>query len=322
MTDASDLERFYGYVRAFELAYLSDQWALLEPHLTEDARHVVHGGGVLGLDDRGRAATVGGLRRAVEESDRRFDVRIPEVIEGPELRPDGVWMRFSLTLRRAGLPELRIVGEHRTEHAGDGRIRLIEERLAPGVAERVAAYFAEHGAALRPAGPGPAPAPSDLDRRDLEAATARSLARCYGAAKSRADVGAALAVCSDDFVLETLPFGTRARGRAEVAAQLAVFFRAFPDYAVTLEGFAVGEGVLTSWGRARLSFRGEILGHAPTGKTADLPVFCLFGVEGGALRSERFYFDRAELCEQIGLPLPALTDALAALRPQGARRDG
>ena len=255
---------------------------------------------------------VEGLRRSVLDHDRRFDVRIAEIVEGPALRPDGVWMRWSLTLRRAGVPELRFEGEHLTEYA-DGVIARIEETLPPGTGERVAAFVAEHAARLRPAGSPPAP-PCAADLRDLEAATARSLARCYASAKSLQDVGAALMLCSDDFVLETVAFGTRAGSRAEAAAQLAVFFRTFPDYAVELEGFAQGDRVVATWGRARMSFRGEILGHPPTGKTAELPIFCLLGVEGGVLRSERFFFDRAELCEQIGLPAAALAEALAALR--------
>ena len=38
----------------------------------------------------------------------------------------------------------------------------------------------------------------------------------YAAAKSRRDIESALAVCSDDFVLDTVPFGTRAVGTAMV----------------------------------------------------------------------------------------------------------
>jgi predicted ester cyclase len=311
-TTPSDLERFFGYVRAFELAYLTDNWSLLEPCFSEDACHLVDDGGVLGGDDHGRAALIEGLRESVHRNDRRFDVRIPEILSGPEVRADGIWMRWALTLRRAGLPELRFEGDHLAVYGG-GRIRRLEERVEPGAAERVAAYLAEHGPRLRPEG-SPCALPSGADLRDLEAATGRSLVRCYAAAKSCQDAGAALAVCSDDFVLETPAFGTRATSRAEAAAQLAVFFRAFPDYGVELEGMAEGPGVVATWGRARLSLRGEMLGFAPTGKTADLPMFCVMGCAGGALRSERFFFDRAELCEQLGLPVAALSEALSKLR--------
>jgi predicted ester cyclase len=314
----SDLEHLFGYVRAFELAQAADAWPLIEPCFAEDAEHIVHEGGPLGGHDRGRAAVVEGLRQSVLRHDRRFDVRIAEVVEGPLTRPDGVWMRWNLTLRRAGVPELRLEGEHVAEYA-DGRICRLEEWLPAGSGERVERFVAEHAERLKPAGSPPA-LPGAADLRDLEAATARSLARCYAGAKSERDAGAALFLCSDDFVLETLPFGTRARGRVETAAQLALFFHAFPDYSVELEGFAQGDRVVAAWGRARLSFRGELLGQSPTGKTADLPIFCLLGVEGGVLRSERFFFDRAELCEQTGLEPGALAAVLSAVRAGEAGR--
>ena len=315
MAQSSDLERFFGYVRAFELAFVSDRFELLEPWLAEDAVHRVEGGGPFGSGARGRAEVAADLRASTHRVDRRFDCRIPEIVDGPFVGPDGIWMRFGLVYRRAGLPDLHVEGEHVVAYE-DAAIRSIDERLAPETDARVAAFLAAHGPKLRPEG-SPCATPGERDLRELEAAAGRSLARCYGAAKSRQDIGAALALAGEGFVLETLPFGTRAEGRAEAAAQLALFFHAFPDYAVELEGLATGEGVVACWGRARLSFRGAIPGVEPTGKTADLPVFCLLDVRGGTLARERFFFDRAELCEQIGVRTEALADALAALARSG-----
>jgi hypothetical protein len=307
----SDLERFVGYVRALELAYLADAWSALEPHLAPDARHVVHAEGSLRMDDRAPAAVIGGLRRSVHGMDRRFDARIPEVVAGPELRPDGVWMRFSLRLRRAGLPELALEGEHVAEYAG-GRIVRIEEWMVPGTGERVDAFLAEHDARLRPAGASAAPPVEARDARDLEAAVLRTLARVYGAAKSRQDVGAALAVCSEDFVLETPCLGLASRDRKEAEQQLALFFHLFPDYRVSLEGMAAGDGVVACWGRAQLTWRGAFAGLAPTGRSADLPFVSIFPGAHGQLRGERFFFDLASLCEQTGLPLEAARGAARA----------
>src|ERR1041384_3119104 len=36
---ATDLERFFEYARAFEMAYVADLWAGLEGSFTDDARH-------------------------------------------------------------------------------------------------------------------------------------------------------------------------------------------------------------------------------------------------------------------------------------------
>jgi hypothetical protein len=314
----TDLERLFHYMRDFEMAYLSGQWSLLDAHFHENARHTIDGGSrPLGSGGDGRAAIVAGLRGGVEAIDLRFDVRIPEIVEGPVTREDGVWMRFALTLRRAGLPELRIDGEHLAKYR-DGRIELLAEKVAPGTAARVAAYLAEHDAALKPAGSSfePPALQSDLDA--LEAATGRSLVRCYGGAKSERDANAALTVCDEGFSIETIAFGLTSADREDTRAQLGAFFHTFPDYAVTLDGFATSPGIVTCWGRARLTFAADFLGLAATGRTADVPIFCVFEMAGPSIASERFFFDLAAFCEQIGTPVADMSAALSGLREQAA----
>jgi ketosteroid isomerase-like protein len=320
MPSKSDLEGFLAYASGFELVFFGDDWSLLEPIFTEDVTHVVHAAPPLRHDDRGRAAVIDGLRRSVHHMDRRFDARIPEVLEGPVTRPDGVWMKYALELRRAGLPPLRFLGEHLVT-CRDGRIRSIEEWIEPGGGERAAAYLAEHDARLRPAASPAVPPTAASDLRDFEAALLRTLARSYGAAKSEQDAGAALALCSEDFVLETVSMGLATRDRKQAEQQLALFFAAFPDYRVTLEGLATGVGHVTAWGRAHLSWRGPFAGRAPSGRSASLPFVSVFGAAGGRLRSERFFFDLASLCDQIGLPLEAAREAAAALRAAGGAAD-
>lgn len=313
----SDLERFYGYVRAFEVAYLADVWSGVADCFHPEARHFVpNGGPVLAADDRGRDAVVAGLRAAVNALDRRFDARLVELVAGPELRPEGIWMRFGVTLRRAGVPDLRFEGDHRAVYE-DGRIHLLEEILEPDAGERVDAFLREHDAALNPAGSPFSPIPDARDQRELEAGVARSIVACYGAAKCAHDVGAALAVCGDDFALETPAFGLASRGRAETAAQLAVFFSVFPDYGGTVEGMAGDGAHVAAWGNVRMTFAGALGPIAPTGKTAEIPYVSLFDLTGGVLRRERFSIDLAELCAQLDVPVEAMR---AVLRGVGDAR--
>ena len=313
MSEPTDLERFFAYARAFELAVVSDDFSVIEPFFADDAYHDVVDGGPFGSGARGGRAVAADLRDSVLRVDRRFDVRIAEMIAGPTPRPDGVWMRFALTLRRRGLPELRVEGDHLVRYRGGG-IVAIEERLPAGTGARVAAYLAEHDAALRPAGAPFAPPAEQADLDALAAATTRSLVRAYGSAKSAQDIGAALAVCGDGFSIETVAFGIASRDRADTADQLAVFFQAFPDYGVSIEGFATGEGVVTCWGRARMTFAGGFPGIAPTGRTAELPFFCVFGCDGMQLTYERFFFDLAALCDGIGVPVEQLSALLRQIR--------
>jgi predicted ester cyclase len=307
----SDLSRFLEYAREFEIAQASDDFDRILPFFASDASHVVVGGEPLGADDSGRERVVEGLRRSVHRIDRRFDTRIPEVLDGPLVRPDGIWMRFGLTLRRSSLPDLCLEGEHLTAYDGAGAITRIEEKMLDGCDETARLYLERHDEALRPIASAPAALRTeDLPR--LRDALQRTLVRAYGRAKSVQDVDAALAVCHPGFTIDTVPFGLASRDRTDTREQLALFFSVFPDYRVDTEGIVSGADGAAWWGRISLTFGGEFLGHAPTGARAELPGFSIFEFRDGLISRERFMFDLPGLCEGIELPL---ADLLAALEP-------
>lgn len=312
----TDLERFIGYMQAFELALLGDDWSVLNDLFAPGAVYEPVDAGAFGGGGTGREAAIAALRASTGGIDRRFDVRIPEVLEGPLTRPDGtIFMRYRLTLRRAGVPDFVSHGDHVTTYA-HGRIARIVDTPDAGTAARLAAYLEQYGARLRPAG---APLASDVDprdARDLDAALARSIARAYGHAKSEQDVGAALAVCSPDFVLDTPALGITGRGRDEVALQLGMFFETFPDYRFAGEGCAAEDGAVAFWGRVHMTFAGSFLGLAPTGRSVDMPAMSVFRVQGAALASETFFVDLATLADQMGVSVDDMRAQLALLRPQ------
>lgn len=138
----------------------------------------------------------------------------------------------------------------------------------------------------------------------------------YAAAKSRADVEAALALCTESFRLETVPFQITAEGKQEARMALQAFFAAFPDYAVVLDGLAESGDAAAAWGVVSATMTGDLLGRRATGRAFELPMSCVFMLDDeGRLASESFFFDLNQMCEQLGLS----TDAVAAdLR--GARR--
>ena len=312
----SDLAHFFAYARAFEIAVLSDDWTILEPFFAPDAVHRVEGPAPFACDDRGRDAVIAGLRASVSRIERRCDARIPEVIQGPLVRPDGIWMRFGVGLRHAGLPDLWFEGEHLVV-TRDGRIARIDERMDPASSAAAVAWFARHAASLHPEGTRTLPK-DPAHAVALGRALRRTLVRLYAGAKSQQDVAAALAVCHEDFELESIGFGLAARGRKQSESHLELFFRIFPDYSVVLDGMAENDEVVSSWGRARLRFGGEMFGIQPTQRRAELPVACVFDFEGGLLRRERFYFDLVTLCEQIGAPLEPVAAALRRIRAAAA----
>ena len=136
----------------------------------------------------------------------------------------------------------------------------------------------------------------------------------YAAAKSRQDIEGALRVCQEDFLLDTVPFGIRGKGKTEVAAQLRIFFTTFPDYAATLDGQAASEEVVTAWGTIHATMRGPLGSFAPTGRAFALPFSCVFPLRDGLLAAERFFFDLNAMCEQLGLPVERVAAELRTFR--------
>ncbi len=251
----------------------------------------------------GRDQVIDDLHRNVADMDRRFDLRIPEVLAGPEERDGVVWMDWRLTLRRAGLPDLVVEGRHGTWHR-DGVITRIEEHVSDAVGTAVEAYLTKHAAALRPP---PAAEPMRIGRM-------RSLVETYARAKSRADIAGAMAVCAESFVLDTPSFGVASRDRAETIGHLGGFFHAFPDYGATLDTMTFAPGAVGCWGTVRMTLRGAFLQVAATNRTAVVPFFSAFDCAGDQLTREIFFIDLAMLCDGLGVPIADMQATLAQLR--------
>ena len=152
-----------------------------------------------------------------------------------------------------------------------GRIAALEETLAPGDGRARRRYLAEHGAraSARPARPLALPRrratsatleaahraqPRALLRRREERAGRRRRARRSAARTSRS---------------RRVPFGIDvARPRGDRARSSRSSSRSSRTTASTLDGLAAESArAVACWGRARMTFRGDFLGLAPTGRT-------------------------------------------------------
>jgi|SRR4051812_32044015 hypothetical protein len=136
------------------------------------------------------------------------------------------------------------------------------------------------------------------------------LARNLAEAKSRQDVPAALRLLHPEMLLESPPFGTRARGPAENERALTRFFASFPDYEVELQGHATNDDTLACWGTARMTMTGARFGVRPSGRRAELAVSIRFGFAADLIAAERFDLDLAELCAQSGVSTDAVRRTL------------
>lgn len=84
------------------------------------------------------------------ERDPGFDARIPEILEGPLTRPDGIWTRFALVLRRAGVPELRLEGAHLTVYADGRALRMLAGDVSSWCHDREFRVAEDDGVAAAP----------------------------------------------------------------------------------------------------------------------------------------------------------------------------
>jgi ketosteroid isomerase-like protein len=143
----SALQRFVAYASAFEKAYASDDWSVVEPFFTEDAVYDAGLPGLLAGRIEGRDAILAYFRDVLDRFDRRFASRRVEVVEGPREDGDTVWVRGRAIYTAQGAPDLAFELEETARFSGD-RIHRLEDVYEPAEQERLAAYAKRHGARL------------------------------------------------------------------------------------------------------------------------------------------------------------------------------
>ena len=115
-------------LEAFEEAYATDDWSVLELYFTQDAVYDFIAAPPLGGRHEGRATVLNDFKDAVNGFDRRFRSRKLDFIEGQIEKDGGVWVRWTATYElEAGLA-LHMEGEERAFFEGDC-IRLLEDRI-------------------------------------------------------------------------------------------------------------------------------------------------------------------------------------------------
>jgi steroid delta-isomerase-like uncharacterized protein len=83
-------------------------------------------------------------------------------------------------------------------------------------------------------------------------------------------------------------------------ALVAGYRSVFPDIHFTIEKqFAAADTVVSHW-RCRGTHRGEVMGVAPTGKTAEIEGITILELENGKICSGTTIFDALGMLQQIG----------------------
>jgi hypothetical protein len=153
----SSIPRFVAYAAAFEKAYASDDWSVVEPFFREDARYEVELPAPLGGRFEGRDAVLAYFRRVLDGFDRRFATREVGVLAGPRESDGAVWVRGRARYTAPGLPDLVFDLEETARFDGD-RIAHLADRYDPATVRAIATYLREHGPKLGIAGAGAGPA--------------------------------------------------------------------------------------------------------------------------------------------------------------------
>lgn len=144
----SKIPRFVEYAAAFEKAYVSNDFSVIEPFFTEDARYEVKGvPPPLGGEQRGRAAILAYFPMVLDAFDRRFATREVKLLDGPRDEGDAVWIRGAAIYTAPGVPDLEFELEETAWFEGD-RIRRLEDRYDERELDKLNAYLREHGAKL------------------------------------------------------------------------------------------------------------------------------------------------------------------------------
>jgi hypothetical protein len=144
----SKIPRFAEYAAAFEKAYESDDWSLIEPFFTEDAVYEVPDlPPPFGPRVAGRDAILAYFPRVLDAFDRRFASRSVGILEGPHAEGDRVRVRGSATYTAPGVPDLRFALEETAHFDGDRICRLVD-RYTDGDVGALLEYLRMHGKRL------------------------------------------------------------------------------------------------------------------------------------------------------------------------------
>ena len=119
------IERFLGYAAAFDQAFESDDWSLVESYFTEDAVYEVPGGPPFGKLVEGLENIISSFQTDVNLFDRKFDERIVELVKPPYEEGTVVHAPWRAVFRKEGFPDLELTGTEQAHFEGDKISRLV-----------------------------------------------------------------------------------------------------------------------------------------------------------------------------------------------------
>lgn len=142
------LQLFLAYAADFERTYADDDWSRLRRHFADDAVYDVQADS-FGGKMAGPAAIFAGMKKSLDNFDRRFTKRDIAVTSGPEVDGDELRAGWQVTYTYDGLPPFVLRGRSTVRFAG-GVIVYLADSYAPEVAGELADWQRRTGFAIDP----------------------------------------------------------------------------------------------------------------------------------------------------------------------------
>jgi hypothetical protein len=145
--EVMSIERFLGYAAAFEQAFESDDWSVLEPFFSGEAVYEVPGGPPFGKLVQGVDNIISSFRLDVNSFDRKFDRRIVKFLQPPYERGSVVHAHWRAVYKKEGLPDLELEGVEQADFEGDRIHRLVSD-FDESKKEKVLEWLSEYSPSL------------------------------------------------------------------------------------------------------------------------------------------------------------------------------
>jgi hypothetical protein len=134
------LTLFLNYALAFETAYFTHEWKVIEPYFAEDAVSEIQG--TLFRDRaEGRESVLAAFKNSCDQFDRHFDSREPRFLQSPTIVNGAVYVKFVITYRKHGFPSLKLEGEEWDYFQGNHIVRHVERFSNEGEVSEFLAHY-------------------------------------------------------------------------------------------------------------------------------------------------------------------------------------
>ena len=143
-----NLTRFMAYAADFEKTYADDDWSRLHQYFADDAVYEVKSD-VFGCSLKGPDAIFKGIKKSLDNFDRKFDERGIDVTGGPHVDGDRLSADWTVTYRKAGKTPYPLRG-HTDAYYRDGKIVRLVDSFDAKVGPEAEAWMRQNGMTLDP----------------------------------------------------------------------------------------------------------------------------------------------------------------------------